>query len=146
VQGEPASYAPDMHRASAPRVGFVLPLVASLMLILGAALSSQPRGLAQEESVPPPEVPPGMYSYEEASSLGLDTGPSPTEAGLPLCEVDPTWPGLPKDDEAQPVLHDPAECVADMRQVEYGVGFPAPHAGPCSSGHDYRFYALKGNC
>jgi hypothetical protein len=66
---------------------------------------------------------PGIYSYEEAKQMGIDTGPTREETGLPLCDPpDPDWPGLSADEDA------PGACVADLREAEFGVGLEPGHS------------------
>ncbi|MCA1707351.1 MAG: hypothetical protein LC808_30430 [Actinobacteria bacterium] len=83
----------------------------------------------------PSSIAAGEYSYEEAIQLGIPTGPTSDEVGLPYCAPDPEWPGFSSSEEAAAVPMSAATCVVDPRTATYGVDLPIPHFGPPTPGN-----------
>jgi hypothetical protein len=78
----------------------------------------------------------GSYTAEEAADLGIDTGPTSQETGLPVCDFDPDWGGLAPDESVpDDARDDPASCVADRAHVTYLVGATPPSPGYHHNGY-----------
>jgi hypothetical protein len=82
---------------------------------------------------------PAVLDYEDARAAGLDVE---VPDGLPLCELDPDWPGYGSDvevAEGEEIADATPVCAADPRLVEYVVGGPAP-----TSNHSSQPYHWNG--
>ncbi|GIU98109.1 MAG: hypothetical protein KatS3mg013_1912 [Actinomycetota bacterium] len=116
------------HRAKVLRAGAV-GLALGIFQVMAAPLTQADpaNSSASHETT---AIPPGTYDYAQATELGIDTGPTPDETGLPVCKYDPDWGGLAPDESVPAEARDePATCVADRTYVTYMIGASPPHAG-----------------
>lgn len=86
------------------------------------------------------DPPPGEYTYAQLQALGIYTGPTPAEVGLPSCTTaDPDWEGFATAEEAEAAVTDTdaASCMVDPADVTYWLGMPEPHSGPPPQGYHH---------